>query len=103
MIVHIADAISASRPGARKETLSTYIKRLEKLEEISTSFAGVRNAYALQAGREIRIIVDDCTVDDDKAGMLARDIAKRIEEELSFPGQIKVNVIREKRIIEYAK
>lgn len=102
-ITHLADAISASRPGARKETLSTYIKRLEQLEEISLTFEGVKKAYALQAGREIRIIVDEDRLDDDRATLLARDIAKRIEGEMNFPGQIKVNVIREKRIIEYAK
>ena len=102
-ITHIADAISASRPGARKETLSTYIKRLEQLEEISQGFDGVKKAYALQAGREIRIIVDEDRLDDEKAAILARDIAKRIEQEMNFPGQIRVNVIREKRIIEYAK
>lgn len=103
LIVHIGDAISASRPGARKETLSTYIKRLEQLEEISQAFEGVKKAYALQAGREIRVIVDEVTLNDEKATMLARDIASKIEEAISFPGQIKVNVIREKRIIEYAK
>jgi len=103
LIVHIGDAISASRPGARKETLSTYIKRLEQLEDISQAFEGVKKAYALQAGREIRVIVDEVALDDEKATILARDIAHRIEEAISFPGQIKVNVIREKRIIEYAK
>jgi ribonuclease Y len=103
LITHLADSISASRPGARRETLATYIKRLEQLEEISNSFEGVKKAYALQAGREIRVIVDDCVLDDEKATMLARDIAHKIEQELNFPGQIKVNVIREKRIIEYAK
>jgi ribonuclease Y len=103
LIVHIGDAVSASRPGARKETLATYIKRLEQLEEISQGFEGVKKAYALQAGREIRVIVDEASLDDERATLLARDIAKRIEEAISFPGQIKVNVIREKRIIEYAK
>jgi len=103
LITHIADAISASRPGARRETLSTYIKRLEQLEDISSTFSGVKKAYALQAGREIRVIVDETSLDDEKARMLARDIARRIEEEMNFPGQIKVNVIREKRIIEYAR
>ena len=102
-IVLIADSISASRPGARRETLSAYLKRLEKLEEIANKFDGIKKAYALQAGREIRIIVEENTVDDDKAHELARNIAKRVEEELSFPGQIKVNVIREKRAIEYAQ
>lgn len=102
-IVVIADTISASRPGARRETLSTYIKRLEKLEEIAHAFDGVKKAYALQAGREVRIIVQEDMLDDEKAMILARDIAKKIEEEMNFPGQIKVNVIREKRAIEYAR
>ncbi len=102
-IVHIADAISASRPGARKETLSTYIKRLEQLEEISQGFEGVKKAYALQAGREIRVIVDEDRLDDSRAGLLARDIAARIEKEMAFPGEIKVNVIREKRFIQAAR
>lgn len=102
-IVVIADTISASRPGARRETLTAYIKRLEKLEDIANSFSGVKKAYALQAGREVRIIVEEDLLDDERASVLARDIAKRIEEEMSFPGQIKVNVIREKRSIEYAR
>ena len=102
-IVVIADTISASRPGARRETFSAYIKKLEKLEEIANSFDGVKKAYALQAGREIRIIIEESVLDDDKAIVLARDVAKKIEEEMSFPGQIKVNVIREKRAIEYAR
>jgi len=102
-IVHLADAISASRPGARKETLSTYIKRLEQLEEIATSFDGVKKAYALQAGREIRVIVNEDSLDDAKAEVLARELAKRIEAEMAFPGEIKVNVIREKRFIEAAR
>lgn len=103
LITHIADAISASRPGARRETLATYIKRLEQLEEIANKFDGVKKAYALQAGREIRVIVDECTLNDEKATMLAREIAQQVEKEVNFPGQIKINVIREKRIIEYAK
>jgi ribonucrease Y len=103
LIVHLADAISASRPGARKETLAAYIKRLEQLEDIANNFEGVKKAYALQAGREIRIIVDEVSMNDEKAAMLARDIADKVEDEINFPGQIKVNVIREKRIIEYAK
>lgn len=102
-IVVIADTISASRPGARRETFSAYIKKLEKLEEIAHSFDGVKKAYALQAGREIRIIIEENVLDDKKAASLARDVAKRIEEEMNFPGQIKVNVIREKRAIEYAR
>lgn len=102
-IVLIADTISASRPGARRETLSAYIKRLEKLEEIASSFEGVKKSYALQAGREVRIIVEEDYLDDEKAAVLARDVARRIEQEMNFPGQIKVNVIREKRSVEYAR
>ncbi|MGB8467813.1 MAG: ribonuclease Y [Candidatus Babeliales bacterium] len=102
-IVVVADTISASRPGARRETLSTYIKRLEKLEEIANHFEGVKKSFALQAGREIRIIVEEEFVDDERACAMARDIARAIEKEMSFPGQIKVNVIREKRSIEYAR
>ena len=102
-LVVIADTMSASRPGARRETLTAYVKRLEKLEEIANSFTGVKKAYALQAGREIRIIVEEDFLDDDKALILARDVAKKIESEMNFPGQIKVNVIREKRAIEYAR
>ena len=102
-IVMIADTISASRPGARRETLTAYIKRLEKLEEIATGFEGVKRCFALQAGREVRIIVEEDYLDDEKAAMLARDIARAIEKEMTFPGQIKVNVIREKRSIEYAR
>lgn len=102
-IVVIADTISASRPGARRETLAAYIKRLERLEEIAYSFEGVKNAYAVQAGRELRIIVEEDSLDDEKAEMLAHNVARRIEQEMNFPGQIKVNVIREKRAIEYAR
>jgi ribonuclease Y len=102
-IIMIADTISASRPGARRETLSAYIKRLEKLEDIASSFDGVKKSYALQAGREVRIIVEEELLDDDAAATLARNIARKIEEEMAFPGQIKVNVIREKRSIEYAR
>jgi len=102
-IVVIADMLSAARPGARRETLSTYIKRLEKLEELATSFDGVKKAYALQAGREIRVIVEEQQLDDDRALLLARDLARKIEEHMDFPGEIKVNVIREKRAIEYAR
>jgi ribonuclease Y len=103
IIVVIADTISASRPGARRETLSAYIKRLEKLEEIALSFDGIKKAYALQAGREVRIIVEEEIMDDEKATILARNIARKIESDMNFPGQIKVNVIREKRAIEYAR
>ncbi len=97
------DAVSAARPGARRETLTTYIKRLEKLESIANDFEGVEKSFAIQAGREIRIIVKPDTIDDARAQILARDIAKRIEGELSYPGQIKVTVIRETRIVEFAK
>lgn len=103
IIVVIADTISASRPGARRETLTAYIKRLEKLEEIANAFEGVKKAYALQAGREIRILVEEDRLDDEKASLLARNVARQIEKEMNFPGQIKVNVIREKRTIEYAR
>ena len=103
VLVQAADAISASRPGARRETLETYIKRLEKLEEIADSFDGVDKSFAIQAGREVRIIVKPENVDDDKMVLMARDIAKRIEDEMDYPGQIKVNVVRETRAIEYAK
>jgi len=102
-IVAIADAVSASRPGARRESLSAYIQRLEQLEDIAKTFEGVRKSYAFQAGREIRVIVDEESVDDMHAAILAKDIAKKIEENINFPGQIKVNVIRESRVIEYAK
>lgn len=102
-ITVIADTISASRPGARRETFSAYVKKLEKLEEIAHSFNGVKKAYALQAGREIRIIIQEDKLNDDDATSLAREVAKAIEKEMNFPGQIKVNVIREKRAIEYAR
>src|SRR2546421_4918885 len=97
------DAVSAARPGARRETLTTYIKRLEKLESIANSFEGVEKSFAIQAGREIRIIVKPDTIDDSPAQILARDIAKRIESEPSYPGQIKGTVIRETRIGQFAK
>lgn len=103
ILVTAADAISAARPGARRETLETYIKRLEKLEEISTSYDGIEKAYAIQAGREIRIMVKPEDVSDENIVLLARDISKTIENELDYPGQIKVNVIRETRAIDYAK
>lgn len=102
-ILLIADTISASRPGARRETFTAYIKRLEQLEEIAHTHSGVKKAYALQAGREIRVIVEEEMVNDEQARTMARAIAKHIEDEMNFPGQIKVNVIREKRAIEYAR
>ena len=98
-----ADAISAARPGARRETLEAYIKRLEKLEEIANSFQGVQQSYAIQAGREVRILVRPEQIDDSSAQLMARDIAKRIESEMSYPGQIRVTVVRETRAVEYAK
>lgn len=103
VLVQAADAISAARPGARRETLESYIKRLEKLEEIGDNFKGVEKSFAIQAGRELRIIVIPEEVGDDNLTLLARDIAKRIEDELEYPGQIKVSLIRETRATEYAK
>ena len=103
LLLIAADAISAARPGARRESLEAYVKRLEKLEEIANSFTGVQQSFALQAGREVRILVKPEQIDDSGAQLMARDIAKRIETELSFPGQIRVTVVRETRAIEYAK
>ena len=102
-IVMAADAISGARPGARRETLERYVKRLEQLEDIATSMKGVQNAYAIQAGREVRVIVDPEHVDDSNCTYLARDIAKRVSEEMTFPGEIKVTVLREMRTVEYAR
>ncbi|UCH80153.1 MAG: ribonuclease Y [Nitrospiraceae bacterium] len=102
-LVAAADALSAARPGARKETLVDYLKRVEKLEEIATSFEGVNKSYAIQAGREVRIIVKPEEVNDDICAQISRDLAKKIENELTYPGQIKVTVIRESRYVEYAK
>ena len=103
MLVQAADAISAARPGARRDILASYIKRLEKLEGIADSFKGVSKAFALQAGREIRIMVESETISDEEAVWLSKDIAKRIENELQYPGQIKVTVIRETRAVDYAR
>ncbi len=103
IIVQAADSISGARPGARRESLETYIKRLEKLENIAESFTGVKNSFAMQAGREIRIMVEYTEINDAQALQLAKDIAKRIEEEVEYPGQVKVTVIREMRASEYAK
>jgi len=103
LLLIAADAISAARPGARRESLEAYVKRLEKLEEIANSFTGVQQSYAIQAGREVRILVKPEQIDDTAAQLMARDIAKRIESELSFPGQIRVTVVRETRAVEYAK
>jgi ribonuclease Y len=102
-IVMAADAISASRPGARRESLERYIKRLQDLEEIATQFDGVRQAYAIQAGREVRVIVDARQIDDAVSSKIARDIAKKIEDTMTYPGEIKVTLIREVRSVEYAR
>jgi ribonuclease Y len=103
VLVQAADALSGARPGARREMLETYVKRLQDLERIGTSFAGVTSCYAIQAGREIRIMVSSDEVSDEQSFVLARDVARKIEVEMTYPGQIKVNVIRETRAIEYAK
>ena len=103
MIVQAADAISAARPGARRDILESYVKRLEKLEGIADSFKGVSKSFALQAGREVRIMVESEKISDEEAVWLSKDIARRIENELEYPGQIKVTVIRETRAVDYAK
>ena len=103
VLVQAADSISAARPGARRETLENYIKRLEKLEAIANSFDGVEKTYAIQAGREIRIMVKPSSVSDDGMVLQAREIVKKIEDEMTYPGQIKVTVIRETRTVDYAK
>ena len=102
-IVQAADAISAARPGARRENIENYVKRLEKLEEIATSFNGVEKCFAVQAGREVRVMLKPDVIDDDGMVIIAREIVKKIENELDYPGQIKVHVVRETRAIEYAK
>jgi ribonuclease Y len=103
VLVQSADSLSGARPGARKEMLETYVKRLEDLEKIANSFEGVEKSYAIQAGRDLRIIVDSSDVSDSAATLMSRDIAKTIEKELTYPGQIRVTVIRETRAVEYAK
>jgi ribonuclease Y len=103
ILVQAADALSGARPGARKELLETYLKRLGELEKISNSFPGVEKSYAIQAGRELRIIVESNHVSDSDVVLLSRDIAKKIESELTYPGQIKVTVIRETRSVDFAR
>ena len=103
VLASAADAITASRPGARSETTEIYLKRLEKMEEIASGFKGVEKCYAIQAGREIRVIIEPAKIDDNQAMQLARNVARQIEENLEYPGQIKVTVIRETRCVEYAK
>jgi ribonucrease Y len=103
MIIMAADAISASRPGARRESLERYVKRLQDLEDLAKGFEGVRQAYAIQAGREVRVIVDAHKVDDKVSMKIARDIAKKIETDMTYPGEIKVTLIREVRSVEYAR
>lgn len=103
ILVQSADALSGARPGARREMLESYVKRLKDLEEIATSFQGVEKSYAIQAGREIRVIVDSFKLNDVEAAVIAKDIVKKIERELTYPGQIRVTVIRESRTVEYAK
>lgn len=103
VLVSAADAVSAARPGARRETLENYLKRLTRLEEISESFEGVEKCYAVQAGREIRIMVKPEKISDDDSVLLAREVAKKIEAEMEYPGQIKVVTIRETRAVEFAK
>jgi len=103
VIVQLADAISAARPGARRETLDNYIKRLENLEKIAMGYDGVDKVFAIQAGRELRIMVNHERVNDQQSKQLAKDIAKNIEEQLKFPGRIRVTIIRETRVVEYAR
>jgi len=103
MLVQAADAISAARPGARRETLATYLKRLQDLEDLVTDFDGVQKAYAIQAGREVRVMVKPDQIDDLQAKKMAHEIARKIEKELAYPGTIKVQVLRETRAVEIAK
>ena len=102
-IVAAADAISAARPGARRDTVENYMKRLRALEEVAGDFDGVERCFAIQAGREVRVMVRPDSIDDTKAAQMAREIVKRIEDNLAYPGQIKVMVIRESRNVEYAR
>jgi ribonuclease Y len=102
-IVMAADAVSSARPGARRESLEKYVQRLNELQDIAMRFKGVTEAYAIQAGREVRVMVDAAKVDDDEAFLIAHDIAKKVSEEMTFPGEIRVTVLRETRAIEYAR
>jgi ribonuclease Y len=102
-LVTSADAISAARPGGRRESLEKYIKRLEQLEDIAAAFDGVRQAYAIQAGREVRVIVDASQVDDKRTVKIAHDIARKIEEQMTYPGEVRVTLLREVRAVEYAR
>ncbi|MBD3266024.1 HD domain-containing protein, partial [bacterium] len=103
VLVQVADAVSAARPGARRETIDTYVKRLEKLENLAESFGGVEKCFAIQAGRELRVMVEPEEVDDQASVKLAYDLSKKIEEEMEYPGHIKVIIIRETRSVAYAK
>jgi ribonuclease Y len=103
VLVQAADAVSAARPGARRENVENYIRRLQKLEELTGSYPGVEKAFAIQAGREVRVMVKPEMVNEDQMVILARDLAKKIEEEMEYPGQIKVHVLRETKVVEYAK
>ena len=103
VLVAAAEALSAARPGARRETLEAYVKRLEKLESLATGFDGVDKAYAIQAGREVRVVIRQGALSDSESFRLSRDLSKKIEQEMTYPGQIKVTVIRENRFIEFAK
>ena len=103
VLVAAAEALSASRPGARRETLEAYVKRLEKLEKLATGFNGVDRAYAIQAGREVRVVVQHKELSDLETAQISRDLAKKVEQELTYPGQIKITVLRESRYVSYAR